>query len=151
MLPLRRKFPANFSTEESYDDQDYGRSIFCLFPVMNCLSLQLYATMCSFYLPLVVMVVLYYRIYSTAKGIISKVNNVYYPGQLLKEHASLDFDFFAEESQDHHKVYDQNFKCLPLHTRNSTKRFCQKLKRNNFKLNSVVPQGLNIDIVSFYF
>ena len=37
---------------------------------------QLYATVCSFYLPLVVMVVLYFRIYSTARDIINKVLGV---------------------------------------------------------------------------
>jgi hypothetical protein len=35
--------------------------------------MQLYATICSFYLPLIVMVVLYTKIYITARGIIEKV------------------------------------------------------------------------------
>jgi hypothetical protein len=43
--------------------------------------MQLYATICSFYLPLIVMVVLYTKIYITARGIIEKVkrgNTIFY-------------------------------------------------------------------------
>ena len=35
----------------------------------------MYATICSFYLPLIVMVVLYTKIYITARDIIEKVSN----------------------------------------------------------------------------